>query len=106
MPVEAKMFYEEINFSPEQLKIINNNNSQKLLKMILIALKNEPNCDASRFKQIAMEVGEKLSLKGKDLFHPLRMTLYGNPDGPDMPIIYSILEKNEIINRLSKVVNG
>ena len=106
MPVEAKMFYEEINFSPEQLKIINNHISQKLLKMILSKLKNEPNCDANRFKQIAMESGEKLNLKGKDLFHPLRIALYGKPDGPDIPIIYSILEKNEIINRLLKVVNG
>ena len=106
MPVEAKMFYEEISFSPEQLKIINNHISQKLLKMILSTLKNEPNCDANRFKQIAMESGEKLNLKGKDLFHPLRIALYGKPDGPDIPIIYSILEKNEIINRLLKVVNG
>ena len=105
MPVEAKMFYEEINFSLEQLKIINNNESQKLLKMILIALKNEPNCDGNRFKQIAMESGKKLSLKGKDLFYPLRTALYGNSDGPDIPIIYSILEKNEIINRLLKVIN-
>ena len=105
MPIEAKMFYEEINFSPEQLKIINNNDSQKLLKMILITLKNESDCDANRFKQIAMETGEKLNLKGKDLFHPLRTALYGNQDGPNMPIIYSILEKNEIINRLLKVIN-
>ena len=52
-----------------------------------------------------MESGEKLNLKGKDLFYPLRMALYGNSDGPDIPIIYSILEKNEIINRLLKVIN-
>ena len=77
----------------------------RIIKNILIALKNEPNCDASRFKQIAMESGKKLSLKGKDLFYPLRTALYGNSDGPDIPIIYSILEKNEIINRLLKVIN-
>ena len=68
-------------------------------------MKNEPNCDGNKFKNISMDVGEKCSLKGKDLFHPLRIALYGSPDGPDIPIIYSILEKNEIINRLSRVIN-
>ncbi len=105
MPKEAKRFYEELDFSNEQLNVLNKNDPQKLLKAILIKLKNEPNCDGNKFKNISMDVGEKCNLKGKDLFHPLRIALYGSPDGPDIPIIYSILEKNEIINRLSRVIN-
>ena len=89
----------------DELNVLNKNDPQKLLKAILIKLKNEPNCDGNKFKNISMDVGEKYNLKGKDLFHPLRIALYGSPDGPDIPIIYSILEKNEIINRLSRVIN-
>ena len=105
MPEEAKRFYEKLDFSNEQLNILNKIDSQKLFKSILIKLKNESNCDGNKFKNISMDMGKKHNLNGKDLFHPLRIALYGKPEGPDIPIIYSILEKNEIINRLSKVIN-
>ena len=105
MPEESKGFYKNPNFSNDQLKILNKNESQKLLQTILAKLKNEFNCDGDTFKNISMAAGKECNLKGKDLFYPLRIAIFGNSDGPDIPIIYSILEKNEIITRLSKAIN-
>ena len=48
MPGEAKRFYEKLDFSNEQLNILNKIDSQKLFKSILIKLKNESNCDGNK----------------------------------------------------------
>ena len=53
-----------------------------------------------------MEIGAKLKINGKDLFHPIRNALYGNPAGPDLPIIFSILGRDETLIRLSKCINN
>ena len=95
----------EINFSNNQLNILNKYESQQLFKTILNKLQTESNCSGEMFKDISIEAGKECNLKGKDLFYPLRIAIYGSSDGPDIPIIYSILEKNEIIARLSKAIN-
>jgi glutamyl/glutaminyl-tRNA synthetase len=49
-------------------------------------------------------LGDEFGVKGKDLFFPVRIALYGDPKGPDIPLIFSILGKDEILIRLSKVI--
>ena len=51
-----------------------------------------------------MEVGNDLGVKGKDLFFPVRIALYGDPKGPDIPHIFSILGRNETLSRLFQVI--
>ena len=60
----------------------------------------------NKFKTILIDAGNELGIKGKDLFHPIRIALYGNPQGPDMPIIFSILGKDETLKRLSKFIKN
>ena len=52
-----------------------------------------------------MNLGNELSLKGKELFNPVRIALFGDAIGPDIPIILDILGKDEAIKRINKVLN-
>ena len=51
-----------------------------------------------------MEIGNEMNIKGKALFFPVRIALYGDSKGPDIPLIFSILGKAETIQRLEKYI--
>ena len=104
MPGESKMFYNSLDISTENLDLINGETSQTLLKTIHAFLTGEADCDGDRFKAIVIEVGDELGVKGKDLFSPIRIALYGDPKGPDIPLIFSILGREETLIRLSQVI--
>ena len=78
--------------------------SQKLLQTVFITLNKKNNLDGNDFKSIVTDIGKKLNIVGKNLFSPVRIAIYGDSIGPDLPIIYSILGKKETLNRLAKVI--
>ena len=104
MPAESQMFYGNDYISSDNLSLLNNDNSQILLKSIHTSLIENTVCDGNQFKSIVMEMGNSLGVKGKDLFYPIRTVLYGDPMGPDIPLIFSILGRSETLNRLSRVI--
>ena len=104
MPKESQMFYRSLNISIDNLELINSERSQALLKIIHKSLTMESSCDGDRFKDIVIETGNDLDVKGKDLFFPVRIALYGDPNGPDIPLIFAILEREETLRRLSQVI--
>lgn len=53
-------------------------------------------------KKITAHLKEKLSLKGKALFMPLRVTLTLHAHGPDLTALLAMMDQKEIIQRLRK----
>ena len=104
MPGKSKMFYDSLDISTENMNFVNCETSQALLKTIHAFLTAEADCDGDRFKAIVIEAGYECGVKGNDLFSPVRIALYGDPKGPDIPLIFSILEKDETLIRLSQVI--
>jgi glutamyl/glutaminyl-tRNA synthetase len=104
MPGKSKMFYDSLDISTENMNFVNGETSQALLKTIHAFLTAEADCDGDRFKAIVIEAGDGCGVKGSDLFSPVRIALYGDPKGPDIPLIFSILEKDETLIRLSQVI--
>lgn len=64
-------------------------------------LTTEP-LDAPAAKIILKEITKELSLKGKDVFMPIRIALTGEMHGPDLDKIIALLGKDNISGRLSK----
>ena len=104
MPEESYMFYNDLDISTDSLDLVSGNTAQKLLKAIHASLIRQTDCNGDQFKDIVMMVGNSLGVKGKDLFFPIRTALYGDPMGPDIPHVYSILGRDETLNRLSMVI--
>ena len=69
------------------------------------SLKERLDLNEDKFNKILLETGSKLNIKGKNLFFPLRITLFGEPKGPDLPSIFSILGVEKTLKRLKNVIN-
>ena len=57
-------------------------------------------------KALISKTNDELGIKGKDLFFPMRLAIYGECRGPDIPSIYNILGRDEIIVRFNSVIKG
>lgn len=55
-------------------------------------------------KKITQSINEKLNIKGKALFHPLRIALTGQTDGPEMAKIFELLGVEGVRARLEQVL--
>ena len=49
-------------------------------------------------------VGADTGVKGKDLYHPIRLALTGTHSGPDMVSVAAILGKEEVTRRLDRCI--
>ena len=61
--------------------------------------------DAASAKVILKEITKELSLKGKDVFMPIRIALTGQVHGPDLDRIIALQGTNNIIARLNKTTS-
>ena len=104
MPDESLMFYGNLDINKSNLNLLKNENAQSLLKTIHKILSKESNCDGVEFKNIVVTAGNGLGMNGKEVFSPLRTALYGNPKGPDIPNIFSILGRDETLCRLLRTI--
>jgi glutamyl-tRNA synthetase len=100
----AKPFFTISTYSEEDQQIIDDENSQKLFTFWLEKLKAPDSITEDSINQLFKRSTEELGIKGKDLYFPLRLALFGSVHGPELPVIFDILGKNEVINRLQKLV--
>lgn len=68
----------------------------------LLALLDQENAD---FKVVIKQLQEKLNLKGKALFAPLRLALTGRNDGPELAKLFSLLGNEKIRKRILHAKN-
>jgi len=104
IPAESKMFYGEVSPSAENSAILKTENAKALLSRLFKQIQFDSELDGESFKQLLMETGKEMGIKGKELFSPARIALYGDSKGPDIPIIFSILGRAETIHRLEKYI--
>lgn len=85
----------EIN---EELKksVFSNPNAKVVLERTLKELDKLPYGDHKGCKQIIDTIGKELTVKGKELYWPLRAALSGATQGPDLGSIISILGAKQI----------
>ena len=59
----------------------------------------------SEIKEIISNIGNELNIKGKDLFFPIRLAIWGDVHGPDIGLIIKMLAKEKTLMRLNKALN-
>jgi glutamyl-tRNA synthetase len=62
--------------------------------------------NGENFLKIVKEVGKLSNVKGKALYHPLRLALTGREDGPELVKIGPLLEKTKVVERLTVWTTG
>ncbi|MEA2103895.1 MAG: glutamate--tRNA ligase [Candidatus Cloacimonadota bacterium] len=98
----STMFYEDLQFTDEDLKILSDEKAQKIFSFWADALKNADNLSLQKINDLVKQSQKELEIRGKDFYIPLRLVLFGNCHGPDIPTIVDILGKEMTIGRLKK----
>ncbi len=105
---EIKNFFEEtISLSESLKKSISNEKSILLFKLAISffsKLKNEEYISMNEFKSFSKEANNKLKIKGKDFFIPIRIKLTGKKSGIEMGNLFQIFNRNKIIKHLSSAI--
>ena len=103
---QIKYFYNyNLSQHPDE-SLLSETTSQSLFKFWLNELSKSETWTPETLKILVSKTNDELSIKGKDLFFPMRLAIYGECKGPDIPSIYNILGRDEIINRLNSVIIG
>ena len=95
-------FYAELEYSDEDNNLLQNESSQKVLTYFSEKLTGQINWTEAEIKLLVNETGEITGVKGKDLYAPLRISLFGEVHGPDIPLLIGILGINETIIRIQR----
>ena len=95
----SKMFYQELEFSDDDWELLHLEDSQTVFKYYLENLQK-----INDYGQFVKSASEELGIKGKAYFFPLRLALFGNCSGPNIPVLLDILGEEDTKSRLKKVI--
>jgi len=104
IPEQAEMFYREISFSSEDLEMTGQESSQKIFRFWIRELENKDCRNEQEINDLIKKTSAQLEIKGKALYFPLRIALFGSGHGPEIWTLYDILGKEEVLRRLKKLV--
>jgi len=104
IPEQSKMFYQDLVFNSEDKEMLELESSRKVFKFWVEALESEEVWTEKDINDLIRKTSEELEVKGKNLYFPLRIALFGSGHGPDIWVLYNILGKEEVINRFNAVL--
>ncbi len=106
MIAHSEMFYNDLAFSAEYKDIVSKENAQKLFEFWIEHLSSHESWSEDEIKDMVKETTVVIGVKGKELYSPLRLALFGEVHGPDIPTLIDILGTKEAIARLKSVLNA
>ena len=71
-----------------------------MLKYFSNKLSNQTNWSKEEIVLLVKDTGENTKFEGKELYSPLRLSLFGSPHGPDIPNLIDILGVDESVKRM------
>ena len=100
----AKPFFSELDFTDDDKAILETDSSQMLFKFWIDNIIDSPKLDEELINELLRRSTQELEIKGKNLYPPLRLALYGSAHGPELPTIMDILEKEKVLIRFNNVI--
>jgi nondiscriminating glutamyl-tRNA synthetase len=67
--------------------------AQRVVRTLANELAAAPRLDRERFRSVANEIKMKTGVKGKQLFHPIRVALTGKAEGPELDLLVPAIER-------------
>jgi nondiscriminating glutamyl-tRNA synthetase len=92
-------FSDELHFEPAQAEEMKG--QKALLEAFGTAFSALEDFNGENILKAVKEVGKKAGVKGKALYHPLRLALTGREDGPELVKIAPLLGRDEVLKRLA-----
>ena len=102
-PYLKELFTEKIGIdSKEARQLFAEKNSRDIATAFIEKLKSDKPQDPQQFSEAMKTVGEKLKVKGRSLFMPIRIGTTGSMQGLELPILFSILGYEQVCCRLEE----
>ena len=101
---ELKFLFEYKLENEKCRKILDRQNSKRVLKLFLSKLKKISKLDSKSFKTVVSEVQGEIKVNGKELWMPIRIAVTGRMFGPDVASIVEILGKEACLQRLNDTI--
>lgn len=98
----SRMFLCPEPLSQENQEFLAKDTSAQVLRWFLERLPESTEVSADDLNSLVKEGMSELGLKGKDYYAPLRLALLGQPHGPELPVIFSILGMQEVRKRFGE----
>jgi glutamyl-tRNA synthetase len=93
-------YYMEPELEKLQVNLSRYSAAHDVISMFLSKLSDTDITDNDAIKEIVNHCSSTLGLKGKDIYHPLRLSLFYTESGPEIPIIINVLGIQESKKRL------
>jgi glutamyl-tRNA synthetase len=92
-------FSDELSFETVQTEEMKT--QKPLLETYEKAFEAITDFNGENFMKAVKETGKSSGLKGKALYHPLRLAITGREDGPELAKVGPLLGKAEVLKRLA-----
>ena len=101
----ATPFFQNLTYNPDYLSLLVDSKSKAIYSMLIKKIEGLQLLNELDIKLIISDIGNNLNIKGKDLFFPIRLAIWGDVHGPDIGLIIKILEKEKSLERLNRALN-
>ncbi len=101
---QSEMFYRDLDLSKADHSIIRDETSKQMFQYWIDELSANAEPDSEFVSTLVKKTTEKLGVKGKKLYFPLRLALYGKEHGPNIPQLIAILGQDESIKRFEQLL--
>ena len=99
LPERAAVLWKMPAINEEDAALMNADAAHRVLQAFTAKVMAEPGLiTAQRFKELINEVKAETGVKGKDLFHPVRILLTGAHSGPEFDKLIPLLEEGSQLN--------
>ena len=105
LPEVTAPFFQNLNFTEEDMKIINEKISQNVFHFWRDNLPKLETLDDNSINDLLKQTTEATGAKGKNLYFPLRLALFGSVHGPELTLIIEILGIEKSVKRFSDVID-
>ena len=100
----CKIFHTRLPLSEADLNTLRNDSSKAVLQYLKTQMNlNYPETDEA-VDHLIKSASEDLQIKGKNFYSPIRLALIRQAHGPDIPGIFMILGREELLSRLEEAL--
>ncbi|MFH0963373.1 MAG: glutamate--tRNA ligase [Planctomycetota bacterium] len=78
--------------------------SQRVLRAVLEEVEASAKFGAALFAELMKSVGKRLGVKGRALYHPVRLALTGREEGPELALLAHAHGRREVAQRLRNAI--
>ena len=105
MAIQSGPFFMNPEYNLEYLHLILDTKSKKLFSLLINKISALDTMNELEIKDIVSALSIEVNLKGKELFFPIRLAIWGDVHGPDIGLIIKVLGKEKTLDRLTKALN-